>query len=400
MYLAGLKFKQIMNNFSKIIVLFTIAITIVSCSNGSSKSEPLRDYAEQNVKDMASIETYMKTHYMEVSADQDVTFTLVTDPTSPSQVSIWDQTTYPILTRNITVTQNNNDISYKIYYLQLRQGTGPNSKSPCNVDKVLTAYRGEYIYTDTETVSGVDVSTIKSEQFEESLYPQSFFNLSGVIRGWSEIFPQFKTGSYSGNPDGTVTYSDFGAGVMFLPSGLAYYSNATGGIPTYSPLIFTFKLLEIQRTDQDGDGIPSYLEDLNHDGYVYTLATGVANPDNSDGVPVQIPGTNPAQYYPTDEIPDFLDVDDDNDSYTTKSETSYINPNDPQHIVRYYPYDGAAVDDPLTPYVDERKGVPRKFTGPNNTSGLPTSNNPADFTDPARLRRYLDPTVKPKFSDQ
>jgi hypothetical protein len=38
---------------------------------------------------------------------------------------------------------------------------------------------------------------------------------------------------------------------------------------------FSFKLFELQRLDQDGDGIPSYLEDLNGDGYVRVLATGV-----------------------------------------------------------------------------------------------------------------------------
>ena len=320
--------------------------------------------------------------------DQDVTFTLI--PTGGTQTSIWDQTTYPILTRYVTVTQNDVDIPYKIYYIQLRQGTGATSKSPCNVDRVLTAYRGEYIYSNTDSVT--NVTSVISTQFEELITPQSFFNLTGVIRGWSEVFPQFKTGSYTGNPDGTVSYNDYGAGVMFLPSGLAYYSNATGSIPAYSPLIFSFKLFEIQRMDQDGDGIPSYLEDIGTDaahpntpdGYVLTLATGVANVDDTDG----------------DGIPNFLDTDDDGDYFTTKSETSYVNPNDPAHTVRYYPYDGAAVDDPLTPYVDERQGVPRKFTGPNNTLGYPTSNNPADFTDPTRLRRYLDPSAKPVFSDQ
>jgi hypothetical protein len=35
---------------------------------------------------------------------------------------------------------------------------------------------------------------------------------------------------------------------------------------SYSPLVFSFKLFELQRLDQDGDGIPSYLEDL--DGMV------------------------------------------------------------------------------------------------------------------------------------
>jgi hypothetical protein len=266
----------------------------------------------------------MQTHYMEVTNnpgatdDQNVTFTLI--PEGGTQTSIWDQTTYPILTRYVSVNQNDVDITYKIYYIQLRQGTGANSKSPSNVDRVLTSYRGEYIFSSTEQVNGVDVTTIKSDEFEESINPQNFFNLTSVIRGWSEIFPQFKTGTYSGNIDGSTSYFDFGAGIMFIPSGIAYFGSAPGGIPSYSPLIFSFKLYEIQRVDHDGDGIFSYQEDLATstvnsdgtvtviegvpDGYVYNLAKDIVNHDDTD----------------SDDIPDFLDVDDDGDFFTTKSE--------------------------------------------------------------------------------
>lgn len=316
-----------MNNFFKIIFLFTLGLTVVSCSKSdSNSSEPLRDFTEQYEKDITSIETFMHTHYMEVvnnpgaTNDQDVTFTLI--PEGGTQTSIWDQTTYPILTRYITIKQDDVDVTYKIYYIQLRQGSGPTSKSPCNVDRVLTSYRGEYIYTNsvTEGTPPVTTTTIKSNEFEESIDPQTYFSLTGVIRGWSEIFPLFKTGSYLGNPDGTTSYYDFGAGVMFLPSGIGYYSTSTGGIPSYSPLIFSFKLYEVQRMDQDADGIYSYQEDLATstvnsdgtvtvingvpDGYVYNMGEDVVNPDDTDG----------------DFIPDFLDTDDDGDFYTTISE--------------------------------------------------------------------------------
>ena len=314
-----------MNNFFKSILLFTLVLTVVSCSKSDSSPEPLRDLVTQRDADMTNIETYMHTHYITVvnnpgaTNDQDVTFTLI--PTGGTQTSIWDdQTQYPLKTRMVKVRQNDIDVVYKIYYLELRQGTSANSKSPCNADRVLTAYRGEYIYSSTVTAGTppVDITTIISKQFEESINPL-YFNLTGVIRGWSEIFPQFKTGSYVGNPDGTITYNDFGAGVMFIPSGLAYFSGAQGGIPSYSPLIFSFKLYEVQRTDQDVDGIYSYQEDLatstvdsngtvtvttGPDGYVYVLPTGVANPDDTDG----------------NGIPDFLDRDDDGDHFTTASE--------------------------------------------------------------------------------
>ncbi|MGC4042140.1 MAG: FKBP-type peptidylprolyl isomerase [Flavobacterium sp.] len=387
-----------MNNFFKTVLLFIAGISIVSCSKSSDDTEPLRDYETQKAADMANIETFMHTHYMTVvnnpggADDQDVTFTLIGNS---GQTSIWDQTTYPILTREITVRQNDEDIAYKIYYIKLRQGSGPTSQSPCNVDRVLTAYKGEYIYNSVDGAT----SAIISKEFETNNNPQTYFNLTGVIRGWSEIFPQFKTGTYTGNPDGTVSYENFGAGIMFIPSGLGYYSAVQSGIPAYSPLVFNFKLYEIQRVDHDGDGIYSYQEDLNGDGYVYTLPEGVANPDNTNGPGSKVLlSTNPDVYSEEDEVPDYLDTDDDGDYYTTKSETMFYNPADPAHIARYYPFNGAAVDDPTTPYVDESKGIPRKFTGP--VSNGMTTPVPSDFTDTGRKRRHLDPTARPPYADQ
>ena len=54
-------------------------------------------------------------------------------------------------------------------------------------------------------------------------------------------------------------------------SGLAYFASGSGTIPSYTPLVFSFKLYEIQRQDQDADGIPSYLEDLNGDGVITVM---------------------------------------------------------------------------------------------------------------------------------
>ena len=292
-----------MNTFFKAILLITLSISIVSCTKSDNTTVSLRDYTEQYDKDIKLIEKFLQTHYIEVinhpgfTDDKDVAYIEI--PEGGSQTSIWNS---PDLVTDFTVDQN--DITYKVYYLKLRQGSGPTSKSPCNIDKVLTAYRGEYLYTVKETVGDVEVDRLKHVQFEESINPQTYFNLTSVIKGWSEVFPKFKTGTYAANVDGTITFNDFGAGVMFLPSGLAYYANSTASIPAYSPLVFSFKLYEIQRNDQDGDGIDSYLEDINGDGYVRILGSGVVNPDDTDG----------------DEIPDFLDIDDDADTFKTKIE--------------------------------------------------------------------------------
>jgi len=64
-----------MNNFFKSVLLVALSVFVVSCSKDSTSTEPLRDYATQYATDIANIETFMKTHYMEVDIDQNVTDT-------------------------------------------------------------------------------------------------------------------------------------------------------------------------------------------------------------------------------------------------------------------------------------------------------------------------------------
>jgi hypothetical protein len=57
--------------------------------------------------------------------------------------------------------------------------------------------------------------------------------------------------------------------------------------------------------------------------------------------------------------PNFLDVDDDGDGYGTKTKLKGPTlPNNGSTANGYYPYSGAANDDPLTPNIDERQGIP------------------------------------------
>lgn len=300
-----------MNKFRYYFILLITTISLFSCSkNDSATIEPLRDYAVQYATDKNTIEEYLKSYYVTVidhpgfSDDKDVTFTKI--PDGGTQKSIWDQTDFELKSKEVSL----NDVTYKVYYLVLRKGVGT---APSNVDGVLASYKGDYIQQTTATTT--TASTLSITRFEEVKYPQQMLSLLTTIKGWSEIFPQFKTGTYTTKTDGTVAYNDFGAGVMFIPSGLGYYATGSGAIPSYTPLIFSFKLYELQRLDQDGDGIPSYMEDVNGDGFMRVLTSGVVNPDDTDG----------------DFIPNFLDVDDDGDGYTTKQEiakgTDYLDKN-------------------------------------------------------------------------
>ncbi|PZX92778.1 FKBP-type peptidylprolyl isomerase [Flavobacterium aquariorum] len=361
------------------ILLIATIITISSCSKDSSEPiAPPKPYAEQYPIDIAIIEDYLKANYITVVNnpgalnDQDVTIATL-DADHPT--SIWDQKVYPLKSRNVEL----NGIVYKMYYLVLRQGV---NESPCNVDGVFTAYKGNYLAR--ETVSGTTTTTITSTLFQEVKSPNAIFELYSTIRGWKEFFPQLKYGTSTSNANGTVSYNDFGAGVMFLPSGLGYYSKAQEGIPAYSPLVFSVKLFAIQRTDYDSDGIPSFQEDRDGDGYMWVKS------ELQDGVSTNLDDTD------SDGTPDFLDFDDDGDNYATRGEIKDANG-------KYYPYNGASVDDPSTPDINETYGIPRKFTGPLKYPLLdesPTNMRTpqaSDFTDPGRLRRHLDPTCFPPY---
>ncbi len=300
-----------MNKFKYYFILSITTLSLFSCSKDDVAAEvaPPREFAVQYATDITDIEEYLKTYSITVvnhpgfADDQDVSFKKIAiGGTEPSIYSYLNSATFPkLLSKEVKL----HDITYKVYYLVLREGVG---QSPCNVDDLLTSYKGNYLAR--QTVS--EVTTLTATQFTDvpfpqgmlNLYPKPELNLTGTITGWSEIFPKFKTGTYSSNVDGTVTYNDFGAGVMFVPSGLGYYNSGSANIPAYAPLVFSFKLYEIQRTDQDRDGIPSYLEDLDGDNYMRFLAKGVVNPDDSDG----------------DGIPNFEDRDDDGDGVSTKTE--------------------------------------------------------------------------------
>jgi FKBP-type peptidyl-prolyl cis-trans isomerase FkpA len=363
--------------------LITAVVLMSSCNKDDNNADvtPPKPYAEQYPIDIAAIEDYLKTNYISEIVnhpgfpdDQDVTIKKITDPlTQPSLYSYLDSPTLPRLTsRNVSL----HNIIYKVYTLVIREGVkggAPVSggEYPSNVDGVFAGYKGTLL-------DGTVFDSSNNGQIQSNLDGTDNEGGKSVIRGWSEGFPQFKTGWLSSKDDGTVIYNDFGVGVMFIPSGLGYYNVVRGSIPAYSPLVFSIKLYALKRFDHDLDGIPSFQEDLDGDRYMNRFVKGVLNPDDTD----------------KDEIPNFLDFDDDGDDYATRGEIKDENG-------KYYPYNGALVDDPLTPNVNETYGIPRKFSlkYPNlpKSDTNPIEPKPEDYTDPTRLRRHLDATCFPPY---
>ena len=384
----------IMNKFKFYFFLFSSVLILFSCNKSDdTTSVPIRDFDVQYADDMALIEDYLKTHY--IPTDFDPNLDVEIKKIDATQASIWSllrveedtNAQYPQLLKK---TFEYNDNTYEIYYLKLRANLEAGI-APSRVDEVLASYNGTYLRYNTEEVDGVDVTTLDETLFESSPFPSAFTALDAVIRGWTEVFPFFKSGNKQDLIGEPTAYSDFGAGVVFIPSGFAYFNQGRTSplsgvtIPSYSPLVFTFKLYEVRRADQDRDGILSNDEDINGDGFF-----DIEN-DDTDG----------------DGVMNMYDVDDDGDGYYTRNEIKKPTVDGIfifSGLSEYYPFN-PVVDNPFT-VVDETEtyGIPSKFSGPPLSPSDPLYSShsistplPSDFTDPSRLRRHLDKTCFPPY---
>lgn len=209
-------------------VLFTVFVACSDDENPITQPPTVRDYATQYNDDIAKIENYLKTHSITIidhsgfTDDQSASFATVPnlDPNSMwgSDAAIPKSS---LLTKLATV----GGVTHKIYYIKFRNGLGT---SPTINSKITVSYKG-FLLTDDTILFG------------QSLDTGDTFSINQLIFGWREILPEFKMG----NITGMNQYTDFGAGVMFLPSALGYYEKNNGDIPAYSPLIYTVKLYNV-----------------------------------------------------------------------------------------------------------------------------------------------------------
>ena len=317
-----------MKNSLKVLCLVVLATFFAGCPKDDAVAiQPPKPFAEQLPIDAAAIDDFLATHFVTVDAEYNTTFTLI-EP-GGTQTPIKDM---PNL-KSKDVFRN--DLTYTLYYLELNPGD-INGESPIKVDSSFVSYEGMLL---NKTVFDAAESPV-------------WFRLDEVIAGWGEIIPEFRAGTTSENPDGSgsVIYENFGAGVMFLPSAFAYYNSSVGAtIPAYSPLIFSFKLISQKHRDHDNDRVLSVFEYYDANGNVL----------DTDG----------------DGVPNYLDIDDDGDGFLTKQEIRFTYLDGTITKTEYYPFNGASIDNPLTPF-DETKGIP-------SCSG--------DFTTPTRIRKHLDP---------
>lgn len=279
--------------------LYILCLTIgfVSCKKDDAPGSvviELRDRVEQQIADMDSLNNYLETHYYNSSeiatisdpGIKDLVFTkLLVGEVVPDGYTLLKDAN-GLVKKSVRFE----DTDYEFYVFTLNQGGG--NDTPTFADNVRVLYEG---------------FTLNDAVFDNAVNPVTF-DLTSLIPGWRKGLPQlfFTAESFVDNNDGTVNYINRGVGVMFLPSGLAYFSSASLGISSYSSIIFKFELLKMSQNDHDNDGVPSYLEDLNSDGEFIVNYTNLKDTtdDDTDG----------------DGTPNYLDADDDNDGILTINE--------------------------------------------------------------------------------
>jgi len=271
--------KMIKNVFMAVFSLLILA----SCSNDDDSVEvtPPRDRGEVELESQANLKAYLSTHfynYEEFEAeDEGFDYKIVFDTISGDNS---DKT--PLLSQVIEEKFTYQETEYTLYSLIARQGAGI---QPTFADSTYVNYQG---------------SVVGGAKFDSSTTPV-WFDLTQVVFGFANGLSNLKAGTMATeNADGSVTFgNDYGIGAVFIPSGLGYFNSSGSGFSSYSDLVFTFDLYRaVADTDDDNDGVPNWKEDINGNKFLNEVA------DDTDG----------------DNIPDFLDTDDDGDGTLTRDE--------------------------------------------------------------------------------
>ncbi|MDG5493057.1 FKBP-type peptidyl-prolyl cis-trans isomerase [Psychroserpens sp. SPM9] len=275
---------------NSLIVVVLLVAMLASCKPDDAEVSlvPEADRTEQQVKDRDSIISYLETHYYNAGdlvddgtdySIDDIIITELPQDDEGNYLPLPDPDTNTLLIDAVeTHFTTFEEADYEYYILRINQGEG--EYSPNFSDDIRLVY------------SGINIED--GEIFDSAINPNAPFDMLGLIQGWRNVIPQFNVASeFVVNEDGTVDYSGSGLGVMFIPSGLAYFASPPFGLGVYDNLVFKFELYQADANDHDGDGILTHLEDLNNNEDV--------NDDDTDG----------------DNVPNFFDPDDDGDGVLT-----------------------------------------------------------------------------------
>ena len=224
-------------------ILFTTlvcSILLTSCKNDDGNGGnvvPPRDRGEEAIAAEAEIISYLETHFYNyeefnsppVDFDYKIKFDTIAGDNA-DKIRLIDQ----VDTKTVK-DRFDEDVTYTLYYLNVRQGAG--EASPNFPDLAIVSYEGQTL--------------LDNQVFDGSVSPVKF-DLTQIINGLQDALVEFNAADPEQtvqNPDGTVTFKDFGVGAVFVPSGLGYFNNpliASGISPmTNLFLLFSYLMLKL-----------------------------------------------------------------------------------------------------------------------------------------------------------
>jgi FKBP-type peptidyl-prolyl cis-trans isomerase FkpA len=285
---------------NRILICFLLLFVFLSCKKDDDKidiaSIPQKSLSEVAVENDAEIKAYLETHFYNYEEFENPTagfnFKIKFDTIAgdnASKIPLINQVETQLITEvsSTFLRTDDEEVQHTLYYLSARDGVG---ESPTIGDNTVVRYEG---------------SLLDGTLFDASSVPTSQY-LPGFVKGYANGIANFNGGvGPVENGDGTVSFDDYGVGVIFMPSALGYFDSprSGSGIPAYAPLIFQVDVLAFEKdTDFDGDGIPSILEDLDGDGDL--------NNDNTDSETESF-NVFLANHYDTDDDDDGIDTIDE-----------------------------------------------------------------------------------------
>jgi FKBP-type peptidyl-prolyl cis-trans isomerase len=291
-------------NIKRFLLLALIFLSIWSCKKDDGDDivvVPPKNLVDVLPEDEANIKKFLETHFynyedFEEPTEEGFDYKIKIDTIAgenANKKSLMSQMT----PKKVSVSANRfgsegeGMVDHTYYYLVVREGVG----EVVNVaDSVYVRYEG---------------SLLNGTTFDTAEKTPIWFDLANIqangARGFGEGASNLKAGGEPiVNEDGTFSVEGYGIGLVVFPSGLGYYNAAKPTIPAYSPLLFKIEVFAVNQTDHDGDGIPSYMEDLNNNGYLFDDNTDIGQEEKDRVQP----------------IPNFLDTDDDGDGTLTKEE--------------------------------------------------------------------------------
>lgn len=309
-----------------------LGIVVLSCDDDDKGfvQYQLRDVKEQYTLDADAIKTYLETHWLKVDTTTDGTIKYSIEEKKGEETSLMKNSSLSSIDYKV-----DDDLTYKVYYLKFSEGK---NIQPIRFDSLFVSYKG---------------MNLKNETFVDNQEPR--WEVPSKTRKSGELFsltaPQlistlFKSGDFTPNGDGTFTFTDYGHGIVFVPSGLGFFDMAQPSLESYSPIVLEFKLYHVRQRDHDGDGVKTFEEKTNltdnpFDGF-YELDT--------DG----------------DGIANFMDADDDGDGILTKTELSYKD-KETSEGVKWT--DGNADGDDYLDYLDNNDDGDEILTKDEDTNG-------------------------------